>query len=238
MGILSKILTAVRGGATEVGEAIVDSQAMRILDQEIRDAGEELRKAKDELTSLMAKRKLADQDVAGLGGKIGEYEGYLGQVLAKEGADGALDAQNAALRDDLANKIAELENELTQKRDIATQFLERENRIKNAIRVAEGNLDKLKQRASMVKATEAVHKAQSTIAASHSGANARMTTAMDSLARLEQRQKEQAARFDAADELALSSDSSADLDARLRASGLIGGGASSSDVLARLRAKK
>ena len=47
MGIFSKIITAIRGGATEVGEAIVDSQAMRILDQEIRDAGEDLRLAKD-----------------------------------------------------------------------------------------------------------------------------------------------------------------------------------------------
>ena len=36
MNILSKMMTALRGGATEAGEAIVDSQALRILDQAIQ----------------------------------------------------------------------------------------------------------------------------------------------------------------------------------------------------------
>ena len=36
--IWKKLVTAIRGGASEVGEAIVDSQAIRILDQELRDA--------------------------------------------------------------------------------------------------------------------------------------------------------------------------------------------------------
>ena len=36
--IWSKLFTALRGGASEVGESIVDQQALRILDQEIRDA--------------------------------------------------------------------------------------------------------------------------------------------------------------------------------------------------------
>ena len=33
--IWSKLFTALRGGANEVGESIVDQQALRILDQEI-----------------------------------------------------------------------------------------------------------------------------------------------------------------------------------------------------------
>lgn len=43
MNVWSKLLTALRGGANEMGEAMVDSQALRILDQEIRDADLELR---------------------------------------------------------------------------------------------------------------------------------------------------------------------------------------------------
>ena len=38
MSIWKKIITAVRGGASEVGEAIVDANAIRILEQEMRDA--------------------------------------------------------------------------------------------------------------------------------------------------------------------------------------------------------
>ena len=36
MSILSKILTLFRGAATEAGQSIVDQNAVRILDQEIR----------------------------------------------------------------------------------------------------------------------------------------------------------------------------------------------------------
>ena len=52
--IWSKLFTALRGGANEVGESIVDQQALRILDQEIRDADSALANAKRELVTIMA----------------------------------------------------------------------------------------------------------------------------------------------------------------------------------------
>ena len=61
MSIWAKAATAVRGGVSEAGEAIVDNQALRILDQEIRDADGELVKSKEALTGIIAKRKLADK---------------------------------------------------------------------------------------------------------------------------------------------------------------------------------
>ena len=36
-GVLTKLWTALRGAANEAGEAAVDANATRILDQEIRD---------------------------------------------------------------------------------------------------------------------------------------------------------------------------------------------------------
>ncbi|RMS55096.1 hypothetical protein ALP66_05573, partial [Pseudomonas amygdali pv. photiniae] len=44
--IWKKLVTAVRGGASEVGESIADANAIRILDQEIRDADNALVKAR------------------------------------------------------------------------------------------------------------------------------------------------------------------------------------------------
>ena len=61
MSIWAKVATAIRGGVNEAGEAIVDNQALRILDQEIRDADNELINSKEALTSIIAKRKLADK---------------------------------------------------------------------------------------------------------------------------------------------------------------------------------
>ena len=49
MAIFKKLVTALRGGINEAGEAIVDTQALRILDQEIRDADSELKQAKESL---------------------------------------------------------------------------------------------------------------------------------------------------------------------------------------------
>ena len=56
MNVWRKLLTAVRGGAHEVGEAVVDSQALRILDQEIRDADDELHRSREALAGIMAKQ--------------------------------------------------------------------------------------------------------------------------------------------------------------------------------------
>ena len=83
MSLFNKIATAIRGGATEVGEAIVDHQALRILDQEIRDADAQLLKSRDELASMMAKRKMADEKIADLQKQMGEYENYAMKALEK-----------------------------------------------------------------------------------------------------------------------------------------------------------
>ena len=66
MSVWKKLVTAIKGGANEAAEAVADSQALRILDQEIREAKEELRKSDNSLTQIMAKRKLAEQKVNSL----------------------------------------------------------------------------------------------------------------------------------------------------------------------------
>ena len=107
MNVWSKMLTALRGGANEVGEAVVDSQALRILDQEIRDADVELRKSKEALAEIMAKQKLASDKVNKSAASIGEYEQYAlkaleagNETLAKEVADHALTATVIASEDE------------------------------------------------------------------------------------------------------------------------------------------
>lgn len=52
-----------------------------------------------------------------------------------------------------------------------------------------------------MRATESVQRAQATIAARHSGGNAKMRTALDSLERIKQRQAETGARIEAAEQL-------------------------------------
>ena len=228
MSIWAKVATAIRGGVSEAGEAIVDNQALRILDQEIRDADSELGKSKDALAGIIAKRKLADRKVASLKSSLSEYEGYAMQALDK-GDDG--------LASEVAGKIAGLEAELLGEEGLAKSFADSEAQLRKSVAQTEANLKRLKQQVDTVKATEIVQKSQAAVAARHSGAGSSMRSAVDSLERLKVKQAERAAKFEAASELAGSTEE-ASLDAKLKAAGIVDGGASSDDVLARLKAKR
>ena len=228
MSIWAKVTTAVRGGVSEAGEAIVDNQILRILDQEIRDADKELSQSKDALTGIIAKRKLADKKVAGLKSSLEEYEGYAMQ---------ALDKGDDALANEVAEKIAGLETEMLGEEGVAKSYADSEAQLRKAVSHTDANLKRLKQQVDTVKATEKVQKAQAAVAARHSGAGSSMRSALDSLDRLKTKQAERSARFEAASELAESTEE-VSLDAKLKAAGIVGSGASGGDVLARLKAKR
>ena len=83
MGLFTKLFTALRGAGTEVGEAIVDSQAMRIMDQEMRDARGHLDEAKENLAKVMAEQIGVEREVNRLKKQVAEYEGYVQQALDK-----------------------------------------------------------------------------------------------------------------------------------------------------------
>ena len=228
MSIWAKVATAVRGGVSEAGEAIVDNQALRILDQEIRDADDELVKSKEALTGIIAKRKLADKKVESLKSSLSEYEGYAMQALEK-GDEG--------LAAEIAEKIAGLETELLGEESLATSFADSESQLRKTVAQTEASLKRLTQQVDTVKATEIVQKSQAAVAARHSGAGSSMRSAVDSLERLKTKQAERAAKFEAASELAASTEE-VSLDAKLKAAGIVDGGASGGDVLARLKAKR
>lgn len=228
MSIWAKVATAVRGGVNEAGEAIVDAQALRILDQEIRDADSDLSKSKDALTDIIAKRKLADKKVADLKSSLEEYEGYAMQ---------ALDKSDEALATEIAEKIAGFETELAGEGALATSFADSEAQLRRAVAQTEANLKRLKHQVDTVKATEKVQRAQAAVAARNSGAGSSMRSAVDSLERLKVKQAERAAKFEAASELAGSTEE-VSLDDKLKAAGIIDGGADGGDVLARLKAKR
>jgi phage shock protein A len=96
----------------------------------------------------------------------------------------------------------------------------------------------MEQQIDQIKATESVQKAQVAVSSRHMGANSKVKTALDSLDRIKQKQQEKAAELEAAEEMAAAENGS-DLEARLKASGIVpGGAASGQDKLAQILAKK
>lgn len=171
MTVWSKLLSALRGGANEVGEAIVDSQALRILDQEIRDADVELRKSREALASIMARHRLAQERVEKGAAQVAEYEQY---------AIKALEAGNEELAREVAEKIATLENQLEGERAQVAEFAASVAQLRKSVSQAEGNIRQLKQQVDTVKATESVQKAQMAVAQRYGNSKSKLQTAVDS----------------------------------------------------------
>jgi phage shock protein A len=228
MAILAKLFTAMRGAANEAGETIIDHQALRILDQEMRDAEKELNDAKTQLTQIMAQRKGVEREVERLKKSITEHEDHAAKALEK-GDEG--------LAADVCERIAQFEDELKLQEQAFKQYDDGVNQIKRSIKSTERNIAAMKRQVSMVKATEKVQKASAAASARFSGTNTSLTSATDSLERIKKRQQERSDRMDAAAQLA-NEEEGGDLDKRLKEAGIVDSGAKGGDVLARIRAKQ
>jgi phage shock protein A len=229
MSILKNILTAVRGGASEVGEAVVDANAMRILSQEIRDAESAISKAKQSLTSLKASEIKLKREINSLQQDIADYESKALQ---------ALEANNEALAIEVANRIAELEAEVADKSTEHSGLSAQVDKINSLIRTREKIIQKNKREVEKIKTVEQLQKATSTMSTNFAATNASEHRVSAALERVKAKQTNWEDRMEAGEWMAESSQSD-ELDSKLKAAG-IGAGADSggASVLERLKAQK
>ncbi len=226
---LTKLWNALRGATNEGIEAIADSQSIRILDQELRDAKKELQSCDENLTKIMAKRKLTEAKVKSLTSDIETYTNHA--IAASEKGD-----ENLAI--ECAERVSELEANLETEQSILNGFTASEQTLKANIAKAKTNVRRMEQQIDQVKATESVQKAQVAVSSRHMGANTKVKTALDSLERIKQKQQQRSAELEAAEELA-NEESGSSLDAKLKQAGIQPGGeVKGSDKLAQLLAKK
>ncbi|PCH63525.1 MAG: phage shock protein A [Gammaproteobacteria bacterium] len=226
MSVWKRLFSAVKGGVNETAEAVADSQALRILDQEIREAKNELRSSEVSLTTILAKQKLSQRKVDDLDKSITEHENYATQ---------ALDKGDEALALEIADKIGELETQKENEQSFLNQFASTSTGLRKSIKDAKNNLRRMEQQVDTVKATESVQKAQAAVSSRHLGANSKLKTASESLERIKARQQQRQAEIESAHELA-ASESGSELEAKLKSAGITGT-KSSSDILNRLKAK-
>lgn len=226
---LTKLWNALRGATNEGIEKVVDSQSIRILDQELRDAKKELQSCDENLTKIMAKRKMAETKAKSLAGEVETYTNHA--IAASEKGDESLAIE-------CAQRVSELESSLETEQSILNGFLSSEQTLKENISKAKNNVRRMEQQIDQVKATESVQKAQVAVSSRHMGANTKVKTALDSLERIKAKQEQRSAELEAAEELA-NEESGSSLDAKLKQAGIEPGGeVSGSDKLAQLLAKK
>ena len=226
MAIWSKLFTLGRAGANEAAGAVVDANALRILDQEIRDADRAQGKARDDLAGLVARRRILENEVESYRAQAAKYE---------SSARIAMDKGDMDLARQVAQRVADLERDISMKAPQVADMRAAEDDIHKAVAATDRKIEQLRREVEVVKVNESVQKAQATVAAG--GAGSSLGSAADSLARIRERQMIRGEKIRAAGELE-DRRTGADLDEKLRLAGILPGQSSADDVLARLSPPK
>lgn len=227
--MLKTFTTLLRGAVAEAEEAVFDANAIRMLEQQLRDAAASLDASRRELACAIAHEANEERAIAALHRRAGELE---------ESARKAL----AAAREDMAQEaaviIAAIEDETVERRAALERFSAEVRRLKLVSEDGRKRLADLRRGLELARAQDALRRAGANgrrVLAAGAGA---LCEAEGTLARIrEQSLKDQdmAAAFDEMERRA----SGQDLADRLSAAGF-GPNVKTNpaDVLARLRTAK
>lgn len=224
MSVWGKLFTAFRGGVNETAEKVADGQAMRILDQELRDADNALRQARSDLAGLMASARRIEKRIEETRGK---------EQRDIQNARAAMESGREDLARGLAERVSISRTELARDETDLENMRNQQQNMMRTVKETEARIGAMKREVESVKATDSLQRAQKAIASSHAGVNSRLGSAMGSLERIRDRQAQLSARLEAGEELA-ELESGADLDRQLLEAGIGGRTSSANDIMAEI----
>ena len=106
MSMLRKLSALFRGSAHDAAQGVVDANALKILDQEIRDADNAQGKARDDLAGLVARRRMAENELASFRDQIAKYESSARTALGQGKTDLAREVARGVGGDDVVQPAA------------------------------------------------------------------------------------------------------------------------------------
>ncbi|MDE0419918.1 MAG: PspA/IM30 family protein [Gammaproteobacteria bacterium] len=228
MSVLRDLFTALRGGASEVGEAVIDANAVRILEQEIRDAEAAIGKAKQSLTRMKGTEIRLKREIGVIDSDIADYE---------QKAMAALNGGEEALATEVAERIAELETDRNDKGSEQATLDAEINKIHAMIKARERTIQKNKRELDKVRTVRELQRATESVSTNFAATGSSEHRVAKALERVKAKQQNWQDRMQAGEWMA-EKETGDDLDARLQAKGIGDGGSpAASDVLARLKAK-
>jgi len=206
-----KLLTAARGAGSEVGEAIVDAQAFRILDQELRDASAALTRSVRELSGIVALQKGEKRRIADLMDRIEKDEAVAREALAND---------EEALAAEIAERIVDRRERLAAHERTCSALDGQIRQMRAAIIETDSRINDLRRDLVIARSTAELHRAKDLVAAPHVGGASPVTTASATLSRIRKIQQGHADRMAAAREISEAMEGG-DLDRRLQDTGLV-----------------
>lgn len=227
MSLFSKLFTLGKATVTDAGEAVIDANAVKILRQEIRDAEASIRDSENSLTKIMADKKIAENELV-------NYQSDFDKWMAN--ARQALEQGDEGLAGQCAEKAAEIQDLLEAKKAETEAHATNVSMLESSLRDSRSQVKALNSRIKQIEATEKVQKAQAQLTRHGDSAKGKVSTALDSLDRIEKKQAHKAAQLQAAKEL--NTDPDLALKKKLEAAGIGSSGAKANDLLAQLKAEK
>ena len=229
MGVLKDLMQAVRGGANELGESIVDANAIRILEQEIRDAESAISSAKQSLTRMKSSEIRLKRDLSTLAADIADYE---------QKAISALNAGEEALAGEVAERIAELEGDRDDKAGEQASLNAEVNKIHAMIKARERTIQKNKRELDKVRTVQELQRATESVSRNFAATGSKGHRVSQALDRVKAKQQNWQDRMEAGEWLE-AQEGVDDIDQKLKAKGIgTSGSSGGSDVLARLKARQ
>jgi phage shock protein A len=228
MSVIKKMVTLLRGSVREIGESVVDTNATRIYEQEILDAKHNIEQARGELTLVMAKEMQSAREIERLKGEVARYES-----LAVE----ALNKAQEGLAEEVAAKVATIEQELEAQTQAHASYVVQVAKLKELIKTAEARVREHERQLAMAKTTESVYRATQSISDSIGSGGSKLISARESLERIKQRHEDLADRMTAANQLENEMGHSA-LEKKLAAAGIGDSSDRARKAMERIRARQ
>lgn len=227
MSVIKQLTTLIKGSAREGAQEIIDANALRLLDEQIRDLSQALQTAKKELTLIVAQRIARERDIKHIEQQIEEHEGLARKALTNGRDD---------LAHEIATELANIERQHSARQQSVKQMQEHEQQTQHSLRQASELLQDLRHQAALVRATNHSQNAHQRLNRQGSELGDQFDNARQTLIRIQERQQAVTDHLAAHKLVTATSDTKDALHERLVASGLIKQGPDAQDILARLSA--
>lgn len=146
--------TLFAGASARAEEQLVDTFAIDLIEQKIREAEAGLAAAKNTLAALIVRQRNEQLTLDRVDAQIADLEARVRQALANGREDLAADGATA---------IAQLENERAVRKDTLVQLANRVMRTQSSVEKAHRRIIDLRQGMISARAADAEHKAQKTL---------------------------------------------------------------------------
>lgn len=226
--MLKTIVTLLRGAAAEAEDAVFDANAIRILEQQLRDAAAALELSKRELACAMAYQAGEERAIGALETRVAELE---------EGARKALLAGREDLAVEAAAVIAATENDKAERQASRDRFTADVQRLRQLAEDGRLRLADLKRGLELARAQDGLRRAGADGRRALAAGTGALREAEATLVRIRARQSREEDVAAALDELERQ-EPARDVKDRLREAGFGNPAAvKASDVLARMKAE-